>query len=162
MIDDSGRLFGKISLLDIFIILTVTALLVGFIYSQTSEQAGVFVAPTEVFYVTFELNGIREENADTLEVGDIVYRLHDNEPLGVVTHIEPLEPATTLLAKSDGTVVHAVMEGRSLLVYTVRSQGSITSIGHFVNGNDHIAVGSKVVVVSNRTSLSGSVVIGIR
>ena len=149
-------------MLDIFIVLAIIALFAGFIYSQISEQAGVFVAPTEEFYVTFESNGLRPENASTLEVGNIVFRLHDNEPLGIVTHIEPLEPATYVLAKSDGTVVHAIMEKRYRLVYTVRSQGSVTSIGYFVNGNDHIAVGSIVVVVSYRTYLPESVVIGIR
>ena len=162
MIDNNGRLFGKVSLLDIFVILAVIALLIGFFYSQMSEQAGVFVAPTEEFYVTFEANGLRAVNAGTLQVGDIVFRRHDNEPLGVVTIIEPPEPATYLLARRDGTVVHAVMEERYRLVFTVRSLGSITSFGYFVNGNDHIAVGSIITVVSYRTNLPESVVIGIR
>ena len=162
MIDNSGRLFGKVSLLDIFVILAVIALFIGFFYSQMSEQVGVFVAPTEEFYVTFEANGLRAVNAVSLEVGDIVFRQHDNESLGTVTHIEPIEPATYVLAKSDGTVVHAVMEERYRLVFTVRSQGSITSIGYFVNGNDHIAAGSVVVIVSYRAYLPESVVIGIR
>ena len=162
MIDSSGKLFGKVSLLDIFIILAVIALFIGFFYSQLSEQVGIFVAPTEVFYVTFEANGLRAVNAETLEEGNIVFRRHDNEPLGIVTRIEPIEPATYLLAKSDGTVVHAIMEDRYRLVFTVRSQGSITSFGYFVNGNDHIAVGSIVPVVSYRTYLPESVVIGIR
>ena len=162
MIDNSGRLLGKVSLLDIFILLAVIALFIGFIYSQLSEQVGVFVAPTEVFYVTFETNGIRRLNAETLELNSVVFRRHDNEPFGIVTHIEPLEPATYLLAKTDGTVVHAIMEGRYRLVFTVRSQGSVTSIGHFVNGNDHIAVGSGVMVVSYRAYLPEALVIGIR
>ena len=162
MIDNSGKLFGKVSLLDVFVILAVIALFVGFFYSQISEQVGVFVAPTEEFYVTFEANGLRAVNAATLEVGNIVFRRHDNEPLGIVTYIWPIEPATYLLARSDGTVVHAVMEERYRLVFTVRSQGSVTSFGYFVNGNDHIAVGSIVTVVSYRTNLPESVVIGIR
>ena len=162
MIDNSGRLFGKVSLLDIFVILAIIALFLGFFYSQMSEQVGVFVSPTEQFYVTFEANGLRPVNAATLEVGNIVFRRHDNEPLGIVTHIEPIVPATYLLARSDGTVVAAEMEGRYRLVFTVRSRGSITSIGYFVNGNDHIAVGSIITVVSYRTNLPELVVIGIR
>ena len=162
MIDNSGRLFGKVSLLDIFIVLAAIALFVGFFYSQISEQVGVFVAPTEEFYVTFEANRLRAVNAASIEVGDVVFRLHENAPLGIVTHIEPLEPATFLLVRSDGTAKNVAMEGRYRLVYTVRAQGSITSIGYFVNGNDHLAVGSMVVVVSNRAYFPESVVIGIR
>ena len=162
MVDGSGRLFGKVSLLDIFVIAAVAALFLGFFYSQMSEQVGVFIAPTEVFYVTFEANGIRAVNAESIEVGDVVFRMRDNLPFGVVTHIEPLEPATYLLARSDGTAVHAIMEGRYRLVFTVRTQGSITSIGHFVNGNDHIAVGLIAIIVSYRTYLPESKVIGIR
>ena len=162
MIDSSGRLFGKVSLLDIFISLAVIALFVGFFYSRITEQAGGFIAPTHEFYVTFEANGLRRVNAETLDVGDVVFRRHDNEPLGVVTHIEPIEPATYLLARTDGTAVHALMEGRYRLAFTVRSQGSLTSFGYFINGNDHIAVGSIVTVVSYRANLPTSVVIDIR
>ena len=162
MIDKSGRLFGKVSLLDVFVLLAVIALFLGFLYSQMSEQAGVFVSPTEEFYITFEANELRGMNAATLAIGDLVFRRHDNEPLGIVTYIAPIEPATILLAKSDGTVVSAVMEGRYRLIYTVKSQGSITSIGYFVNGSDHVAVGSIINVVSYRTYLPESVVVGIR
>ena len=162
MIDNSGRLFGKVSLLDIFVIVAVIALLLGFLYGQITEQAGVFTAPTEEFYVTFEANGIRAVNAASIGVGDTVFRLRESLPFGVVTHVAPIEPATYLLARSDGTAVHAIMEGRYRLVFTVRVQGSITSIGHFVNGNDHIAVGLIVMIVSYRSYLPESKVISIR
>ena len=162
MIDSSGRLFGKVSLLDIFVITAVIALFLGFFYSQMTEQVGVFIAPTEEFYVTFEANGVREVNATSIAVGDTVFRMRENLPFGVVTHIEPFEPATYVIKRSDGTAVNAIMEGRYRLVYTVRVQGSITSMGHFVNGNDHIAVGLTVIIVSNRAYLPTSIVTGIR
>ena len=162
MIDNSGRLFGKISLLDIFIILAAAALFIGFLYNQISEQAGVFTAPTEVFYVTFESNGLRPVNIASIDVGDRVFRLFENSPFGTVAYIDTVEPATYLLARSDGTAVHAVMEGRYRLVYTVRVLGNITSIGYFVNGNDHVAVGSIIVIVSNRAYFPESVITQIR
>ena len=162
MIDSSGRLFGKVSLLDVFVITAIIVLFLGFFYSQITEQVGAFIAPTEVFYVTFEVNGIRAVNAESIEVGDTVFRIRENLPFGEVTHVGSIEPATYLFGRSDGTAVHAIMEGRYRLVFTVRSQGSITSIGHFVNGNAHVAVGLPVMIVSYRTYLPESVIIQIR
>ena len=157
MVDGSGKLFNKISLLDIFIILAVAALVIGFLYSQLTEQAGVITAPTDVFYVTFETDRLRAAHAAVLEEGDIVFRQHSGQPFGIVTDIAR-NPATDIIKRSDGTVVQAVVEGRYMMVFTVRVNGNITSIGYFVNGNDHVAVGSPVVIVSGLAYFHDSIV----
>ena len=160
MIDGSGRLFGKVSLLDIFIVAAAAALILGFFYSQMTEQIGVFVSPTDEFYVTFEVNGLRGSHAAALEVGDTVFRQHNNQPFGTVPRTG-IYPATDIMMRSDGTAVQAIMEGRYRLVFTVRAQGSITSIGYFVNGNDHVAAGSPVVIVSSLVYFHDSIVSNI-
>ena len=157
MIDKNGRLFGRVSLLDIFILVVAAALVAGFLYGQISEQIGVFIAPTEQIYITFEANGLRRVNAESLSEGDMVFRRHENHPLGIVTQVM-IEPARGMIIRSDGTVAHAYYEGRYRLIFTVRAQGTVSSIGYFINGNDHLAVGSKVIVVSNRAYFPESIV----
>ena len=160
MFDSRGRLFGKISILDVLICTVVIVLVAGFLYGQVTEQIGVFVAPTSEFYVTFEANGLRPQNAEALSVGDTVFRRHDNIPFGVVTSLH-IEQASAQMVRRDGTVEVVPVEGRYALFFTVRVTGSVTSMGYFVNGNDHVGVGSIVIVVSYRAYFPESEIIGI-
>ena len=161
MIDSSGRLFGKVSLLDIFIVLAIAALFIGFVYSQLTEQVEALTAPTEEFYVTFEINRLRRVHLEVLEIGDTVFRRHSAQPFGVVTEID-IQPSKDLIMRRDGTAVYGLVEDRYRMIFTVRAQGSITSLGHFVNGNDHVAVGATVQVVSNRVYFHDPAIINIR
>ena len=160
MFDSNGRLFGRISVLDILICTVVLVLAAGFLYSQVTEQIGAFVAPTSEFYVSFEANGLRPVNAEALSVGDTVFRRHENMPFGVVTSTS-IETATAQMVRRDGTVEIVPVEGRYSLNFTVRVTGSVTSVGYFVNGNDHIGVGSIVIIVSYRAYFPESEVVGI-
>ena len=161
MIDKSGRLFGKVSLLDIFVITAIVLLFAAFLLGQMSEQAELILSPSEEFYVTFEINGARMVVADALEVGSLVFRLHAGEPFGEVIAIEEPRPAVQMTPFRDGTAELLEMEERYRLTFTVRAQGSITSMGHFVNGNDHISVGAFVDLVSYRVLLAASEVLVI-
>lgn len=149
MIDNNGRLFRKISIIDIAIVLAVVLLGAGFIYRQTSDRLDAIINPTTPFYVTIHGAGIRHFIVDAVSVGDIMYRRHQQQPMGRVVDIS-VETAMDSLLRSDGTAVLAPMEGRYDIFITLESLGSITEIGYIVNGNDHIARGSEVELVSNR------------
>ena len=161
MIDRSGRLFGKVSLLDIFVLGAVVFLFASFLLGQVTEQAELIVAPSEEFYVTFEINGARLVVAEALDLGAVVYRMHAGQAFGVVVDIEELKPALQVTPFRDGTAELLEMDERYRLRFTVRATGSITSLGHFVNGNDHVSMGSWVNLVSTRAFLSESEVVAI-
>lgn len=160
MFDSSGRLFGKISILDILICTVVIVLAAGFLYSQVTEQIGVFVAPASEFYVTFEANGLRPVNAEALSVGDTVFRRHDNMPFGVITEVRR-DVATAQMVRRDGTVEIVPVIGRYALTFTAQVTGTVSSMGYFVNGNDHIGVGSVVIIVSYRAYFPESEIVKI-
>jgi len=160
MIDKNGKIFGKVSIIDIIIVLAILVLGIGFVYRQTSEQLQTVLNPTDEFYIVFESNRLRGVNVDAISVGDIMFRLHDRQPMGTIIDME-VHPATETLRRSDGVAVLAEMEGRYRVVLTLESRGSITDTGYFVNGLDHIAPGSEVVLVSNRVYLPVAMVYAI-
>ena len=149
MIDNQGRLFKKISIVDVLIIVAILAVVVGYVYRQTSERLEVIINPTTPFYVTIHGAGIRHFIVDAVDVGDVMYRRHSRQPLGRVVEIH-VEPAMDILLRSDGTAALVPSEGRYDIFITLESIGSITNVGYFVGGNDHIARGSEVELVSNR------------
>jgi len=152
MIDKNGKIKGRVSIIDIVIVLAVLALVAGFVYRQTSDRFGAILRADETFYVTVETNRLRSLNVDAVSIGDIMFRMDSRQPFGTVIDIRT-EPATNNIWHSDGTITEAEMEDRYLLTLVLESTGSITQTGYFVNGTDHIASGSDVMLVSNRLFL---------
>jgi len=150
MINSQGRIMGRVSIIDILIILAVLALALGFVYRRAAPGLQDILRPDEQFYIVFEVNRIRSViAADAIEVGDLMFRQHDTQPLGRIISIEKF-PATDFMRRTDGSAIIAEMEDRYNLHITLESVGSITDSGFFVNGNDHIAASADVVIASNR------------
>jgi len=150
MIDKQGKLFGKVSVIDVIIVVAVLAMVAGFIYRQTSDRLDMIINPDTPFYVTIHGAGVRHFIADAVDVGDVVYRRHSRQAMGRVVDVS-YETAMDILLRADGTAVLVPAEGRYDVFITLEAIGSITADGFFfVNGNDHIARGSEVELVSNR------------
>ena len=151
MIDNQGKIQGRVSIVDILIVLAVLALAAGFVYRQATPHIADILRPDDTFYVTFEVNRIRSVIAeDAIVIGDQVFRQHAaHQSLGTIVAVEYL-PATEVMLRTDGTAINAVMEGRYSLRITVESTGSITGAGFFANGNDHMAPGGEVALINSR------------
>lgn len=147
--DKNGKILNKVSIIDILIILAILAVAVGFVYRQTNQRLGQIINPDTPFYVTIQGEGLRHFITDAIDVGDVVYRRHSRQPLGRVIQID-VEAAQDILLRTDGTASLVPSEGRYNIFITLESVGSITDVGFFVGGNDHIARGSEVELVSNR------------
>lgn len=157
IIDEKGRLFGKVSILDIAIVLMVIGLGAGFIYKRTSPEIRQVVNANTTFYVTLAANQLRSFSVDAVNEGDLMYKQHDRQALGRVVKLEAL-PATDFLLLGDGTAELAEMEDRYRLFITVECVGSVNDRGYYVNGNMHVAEGSEMVLVSNKVILPDSLI----
>lgn len=149
MIDEKGRIFKRFSIIDMIIVLAVLAVIAGFLYRQTSDSLADIINPTTPFYVTISGTGIRHFITDAVEVGDIMYRRHSRQAIGRVVDVV-VETSYAPLLRSDGTAVLAPMEGRYDIFITLESIGSVSEGRFLINGNDHVARGSEVELVSNR------------
>jgi hypothetical protein len=150
MIDNSGRIKGRVSIIDIILIAAVLVLAAGFVYNQVSERLRQVINPTDEFHVVIQGDGVRHFIVDAVEIGDVMFRLRDRQPLGTVIDIEVL-PAMDFLHRSDGTAVLVEMEGRYTINITLEAVGSIREgVGYFINGVDHLAPGREVALHSNK------------
>ena len=73
VIDRKGRLFGKINIVDLFVIFVVVALVGAVIYKKTSKAVntdGAAGAPDEYCYVTLYCNQMVPEVSKTISIGD--------------------------------------------------------------------------------------------
>jgi len=148
MIDEKGRLFGKISIIDIFVILAVIVLTVGFVYNRTSQHVRQIIMADTPLQVTFLIEGVRDFSLVAVEEGDIFFRQHERVPLGSVTSIEA-GPAYDIVIRTDGTAEYVPLEDRFNMYITLASVGSITHTGFFINGTQQMSEGGRMSIQSN-------------
>ena len=154
MIDRQGKIFGRISLVDIIIVLAILLLIAGLVYRRATPRFADMLRPDDTFYITLEVNRIRNIIAeDSVIVGDMLFRQHERLPLGRIVSVERHPATEILLRRSDGTAILAEMEERYMLLITVEATGSVTERGYFINGIDHIAPNSGVQLVSRTVFL---------
>lgn len=150
MLDEKGRLFGKISLIDIVILLAVVVFATGFLYNRTSQDIRRIIAADTPIYVTFLLEGVREFSFYAVEEGDVFFRQHERVPLGNVVEVTR-GTSYDIMTRSDGTAVRApFIEGRYNMYITIAGTGSVTDTGFFINGTQQMSVGSGITLQSNR------------
>jgi len=149
VIDEKGRLFGKVSILDLLIVLAIIGVGAGYVYRQISPRIAMIINANDVFYITLEVERQRAFNAHAVAPGDVMFRQHDNQPLGTVVSVD-LVPATNIMHRIDGTALIVETEYRYTAYITLESIGTITNRGHFVNGTTLMAPGRNVVLMSNR------------
>ena len=98
-IDEKGRLFGKLNLFDLLILLVLVVGVVGMAFRLVIRASNKAETQTAVYTVTF--SNLEECHATAFAEGDPIYE--ENVLLGTVTGVE-VSPAKTAKLQLDGTV----------------------------------------------------------
>ena len=159
MIDQNGRIKGRVSLIDLIIVLALVALVAGILYRHAPAIQDI-INPDTPLYVVIQGDGVRGFIVDAVDVGDQMFRMHDRQALGEVVAIEVL-PAQGFLHHADGTASLADMEARYTINITLRGMATQRDIGYFLNGVDHMAPGREVSLHSNRVLIPNGRVISV-
>ncbi|WP_346292494.1 DUF4330 domain-containing protein [Sphaerothrix gracilis] len=171
ILDSKGRLFGKVSLLDIGAALIILMVIVGiFFFPGTSgsvAQVGVETKPVEVDVM---VRGLTASNPDelfeTLSTAEKTSIIIRNQPYGEVA-IKDIErlPRSTAVPQPDGTV-EAFPDPRPELNYTIDmlitlvGDAQITESGP-VLGNNKVKIGTQIELEGELYDFYTSVV-GVR
>jgi hypothetical protein len=156
LLDSKGRLFGKISILDVGAALIILMVLVGiFFYPGTSGSVAQVGATTKPVEVDVMVRGLTSSDPDRLfetiknsETANIIIR---NQPYGQVDvkDVKRL-PRSTAVPQPDGTV-KAFPDPRPELDYTIdmlitlADEAQITDNGP-VFGNSKVKVGTQIEI----------------
>lgn len=156
MIDAKGRLFGKVSLLDIGAGLIILLVLVGiFFYPGTTgsvAQVGAVTQPVEVDVMVRGLTSSDPQGLyETIKSSETTNIIIRNQPYGEVEIRDvQLLPRSTAVPQPDGSVI-ALPDPRPELDYTIDmlitlfDQAQITDNGP-VFGNSKVKVGTQIEI----------------
>ncbi|RJQ08306.1 MAG: DUF4330 domain-containing protein [Bacillota bacterium] len=155
LLDEHGRLFGRVNLVNAVVALVVVAAVAAGAYKlMVVEDTGV--AETGEVIVTFEVRDVRQPSVDAVSVGETVYGFETQIPLGPVVEkrAEPhLEPVVT----ADGRVVMAEVPGHFDLFLVVRGRAAVGPRAISLSGRE-LKIGIELSVTGRLFSFKSTIV----
>lgn len=136
LIDEKGRLFKKINILDLVIILIILA--AGIFVFQKFNTAGLktIFTDTDKVSIEFYVEDCPDYLSQSMEVGQTAKDKVTNSTFGKVTDIE-VGPSIFFASNDEGKMVSSSREGYVSLKITVDGEGIINDMGVTYNNIDY-------------------------
>ena len=133
MIDSKGKLFGKISIIDLVIVLVVIAAIAGVGYKLTQSKVASGATEHDIKTVLY-LDELYTPVAETLKAGDVVKESIQGANFGKVTDIK-LDKSVSWYPNTQGAVVKSSKDGYNSVTLTIQGKGIVgtngVSIGNY-------------------------------
>ncbi len=156
IIDQKGKLFGKINIVDLLIILFVLVAVGATVYKfQFSAHKDVNTADGQIEY-TLKVQGVRDFTANQFAVGDEVFDKETNKSIGTITGIRQ-EDAEEFVNMADGTFVMQTIPDKFDLYITIVSDARMNDEGYFANGTKQIGAYSTLNVYTQKVEVYAQV-----
>jgi hypothetical protein len=156
LIDAKGKLFGKVSVIDLFIVLFIVATLGGAYYKFfiAGKNAGGGSFGTIQYQV--KVKNIRQPSVKAIQESTEVFEDKTDNYIGKIVNVE-VEQAEGTIMKPDGTYIKAAMPERYSATVTIEAPGIETDVAYIVNGSTEIKRGSELLVRSKLITFSSEV-----
>lgn len=133
LLDEKGRLFGRISIIDIGVLLLIIALIGGVYFKFFVADKDQNAAKFDTLEYKILVEEVRQATVDAIEIGANIYDVKTDTPMGKIVSKEVL-PATDQLTKADGTMVIAEKPGKFNVLVTIQVPGIETRYYYRANG----------------------------
>lgn len=157
MVDNNGKLFGKINIIDFsVIILIVAALAFGvmkFVFSEHKDN----VKSNDSINYTIKIKAIRIGSVNSFNVGDELFEKNTDIPLGVIKNISH-EKSYEYVNMADGSITEPrELPDRYDVYLEMECNGKKSADGFFINGNKQVNNTSSVHLYSRYISCVGQI-----
>jgi len=138
LIDEQGRLFGRLSVIDLGILLLVLLAIAGaYVKFIVLEQTAVTVNVAPVRY-TLELSGVRDWTLRNIREGDTLFVT--GTPVGTVVGLTPVPLEVPIVG--DGALWWGEVPARYVLLIDVAGTATVTDGRFLVSRTVPMAVGN--------------------
>lgn len=144
MIDEKGKLFGKISVIDCLIILVFLVVIAGTAYKFFGNDE-ISVKKDDTFTTVVRIDGVKAFYLDAFHTGEVVYELNGGK-LGTITKIETQPYQAIFSGDKEGE--YLTYENRYTIYLTLATEGTVNSSGFYAEGNRQLFSGASVSVQS--------------
>ncbi len=158
IMDEKGKLFGKINLIDFVVLVAIVAVVAGVAWKLVGGRVSNAVAESNAVTIRYEVmcSQVDKQIADYC-VENYDGQLMSNGELldGRITACTTA-PQTETLVDADGNAVTVPVEGQQMLYFTIECKVAKEANTYTV-GSQEVRVGKNHIVKTNLIELSGQV-----
>ena len=165
LIDEKGRLFGRLSVVDLLVVLAVVVMAAAlYVKNDRLGMGGGGRISGEEQTITFQvrLRGAQRYLVDAIRTGEEV---HDpnyssgSRTVGEITGVEIIrDPGAAVEALDDGTAGLVEVEGSVDALVTVQATGVMNGRSCLINGVYNLGINSARVYCTRRVQFTGTIV----
>ncbi len=153
----NGKLFGKISIIDIIVVVCVIVLAFGLYAKFTSRSDAVTSSEKSNIEFVYKVKSVRDYTVEGFQKGGPLYDSETKEYMGEITDVNS-EPAKMQVSLVDGTYKELEVPDKYDVYITVQVSGKYNSLGFYTNDNKYIGAGSTLNAWSKFTNTGGEIV----
>jgi len=154
--DKNGKIFGKISIIDLLLLIIVLAVIIGAIYRFTSPTTAVAQGDATIAF-TVRIEGVRDFTLGHYQEGLRVYDRMSGQYIGEISNVR-YEPHYQTAVTLDGNVIFSPQPQRLTLFIEVTSQnGRITNQHIFAEGSFEVNAGSTILMNTRYVQVQGNI-----
>ncbi|MBQ7095763.1 MAG: DUF4330 domain-containing protein [Clostridia bacterium] len=131
LMDEKGRIFGKINIFDLIVLLVVILGVAFMLLRPTAEEKQQAAAPRHTAVIVMEIEGVRDYIAEAYHVGDTVYE--GTTEIGVIKEIE-VAPQKVVKLQPDGSYKEVERKLYFDMKLTLETDEYYENEGQFVDG----------------------------
>ena len=163
IIDRDGRLFGRISIIDLLVIAAVAVIAAAVYVKNNATPSGSGTVKEQ--RITFQIQTVNMEDYLTgaIRVGDKIYDANYSSgsgPVGEITQVQVLNDPGIAVEENmdDGTLPQISVEGTVDLLITVEGSGVSDGRSYTINRVYELGVNSSRTYQTNRATFTGTVI----
>lgn len=154
--DKNGRIAGKISIIDLAVIILIIVAAIGFCIRFMSSTTTA-VTSNETFRYVVKINSVREFTVDALKKGGITTDKKSEMTLGEIKDVQVGE-AKMQSTTADGHIQWSNLPERYTCMVTIEADGRESEDGYILDDTTELSVGRTVDIVTKYVKTTGEII----
>ena len=156
IIDDRGRFFGFISVIDVIFAVVVIILAIAVYTKFNVLESPIIASNTVTVDYTVRIPGIRSSNVKHLRPGDKLYLLEVNTYIGTIIDVD-VQDAESVEFLVDGTYAVAKVWDRYDVILTVETQCSYSNGRYYAERTFELNTNAEHWLCTKYNQLNGTI-----
>ena len=159
LIDENGRLFGLVSVIDVAVIAIVAVLAFALYTKDTAMPIASAADPMQTIEYTVSITNMPQGRLDSMREGDTIYDRETGNPMGTIKDIQK-EPCIISILKRGNKYEYKMepIEGRYNVNLTVEAQALVDERGHYyINRSNIVGVGWSMDFFTKASLFGGTI-----
>lgn len=156
LIDEKGRLFGKVSIVDILIVLVIVTAISGIYYKAVKSGLGPIQLNQDKILMTFQSNSEASQSVvDSLNEGDMIYDWEKGTLIGKLIKKEVV-PLKIHASTYEGQWEYSEKPDLFSVIMTIECNGVVGADSIKIAGRDYLA-GHSMIMKSRAAKFYGQI-----